>query len=363
MQLIPVVQIFRNNNISQNLLYKLFLMVIFLIYFGCFISAQTNEKSKTQTFSIESTAVNQNYVEFKDDLKKVNQKNDFKGSYNFEQTHQDGKNSLPTIHKVFDNTEISASKSDEIQAINDVKFAVNEKFSFKPSCPQFVSVNSGMNDEKVPDDSLEPNNNQKTDDSFRWIPALKQSLLFLGIQHGYAFTQPKTRRSLKGKFFKDYFESVKSLHGWDDGGRFFTNYIAHSMQGSFMGFVQVQNDPKGIKQRFGLSGDYWRSRTKAFLWSAAWSTQFEIGPVSQASIGNVGLKGKQTWGDIITTPTVGTAMLITEDAFDRFLIERIERKTNNFYVIIISRVLLNPTRTVANLVRFRKPWYRDRTVK
>jgi hypothetical protein len=50
------------------------------------------------------------------------------------------------------------------------------------------------------------------------------------------------------------FESVKALRGWEDGGRFFTNYIAHPMQGSFVGFIQVQNDPKGMKQRFGGSG-------------------------------------------------------------------------------------------------------------
>jgi hypothetical protein len=184
--------------------------------------------------------------------------------------------------------------------------------------------------------------------------------MFLAIQHGYAVTQPKTREALKGKFWKDYVKSVKSLRGFDDGGRFFTNYIAHPMQGAFTGFIQIQNDPKGSKQQFGASGDYWRSRLKAMAWSAAWSTQFEIGPVSQASIGNVGLKGKQTWGDIVVTPTLGTALLVSEDAVDRFVMKRIERATNNFYIKIFSRILLNPTRTVANVFSFKTPWYRDR---
>lgn len=197
-------------------------------------------------------------------------------------------------------------------------------------------------------------------EGFRWRPAIAQSMMFLAIQHGYAFTQPKTRQALKGKFWKDYANSVKSLRGFDDGGRFFTNYIAHPMQGSFTGFIYVQNDPKGLKQQFGTSGKYWSSRLKAFAWSAAWSTQFEIGPVSQASIGNIGLKGKQTWGDIVVTPTVGTAMLVTEDAIDRFIIKRIERSTSNFYIRIFSRMFLSPTRTVANLFRFKEPWYRDR---
>lgn len=197
-------------------------------------------------------------------------------------------------------------------------------------------------------------------ENFRWRSAIGQMLMFLAIQHGYAFTQPKTREAIKGKFWKDYVKSVKSLHGWDDGGRFFTNYIAHPMQGSFTGFIYVQNDPKAIKQQFGASGDYWRSRLKAMAWSAAWSTQFEIGPISQASIGNVGLKGKQTWEDIVTTPTLGTAMLIAEDAVDRFVTQRIERRTDNFYIKIFSRMLLSPTRTVANVFRFKPPWHRDR---
>lgn len=193
---------------------------------------------------------------------------------------------------------------------------------------------------------------------FRWRPALEQSMRFLAVQHGYAFTQPKTRRDLRGPFFKDYIRSVRSLHGWADGGRFFTNYVAHPMEGSLYGFIQVQNDPKGSRLRFRDAG-YWRSRAKALAWSAAWSTQFEIGPVSQASIGNVGLHGKQTYVDIVVTPTVGLGLLVAEDAIDRHLIERIERTSDNKYVRIFSRMALNPTRSAANLLRFKKPWHRD----
>lgn len=194
---------------------------------------------------------------------------------------------------------------------------------------------------------------------FHWRAAAEQSLLFLAVQHGYAFTQPKTRRDLRGPFFKDYIRSVRSLHGWSDGGRFFTNYVAHPMEGSLLGFIQVQNDPSGSRLKFGGTGDYWRSRMKALAWSAAWSTQFEIGPISQASIGNVGLHGKQTYVDIVMTPTAGLGLLLAEDAIDRYLIERLERRTQSRYLIIFSRMTLNPTRTAANLLRFKKPWHRD----
>jgi len=195
---------------------------------------------------------------------------------------------------------------------------------------------------------------------FHWKPAVEQALLFLGVQHGYALTQPKTRRDLHGPFFRDYFRSVKSLSKWDDGGRFFTNYVAHPMQGALLANVFVQNDPRGRAARFGRSPTYWRSRLKAVAWTAAWSTQFEIGPVSQASIGNVGLHGKQTWVDIVMTPVGGAAWLVAEDALERFVVRRLEAKTGNRVVRVAARMLLNPTRSSANLLRFKTPWHRDR---
>ena len=198
------------------------------------------------------------------------------------------------------------------------------------------------------------------DQSFNWSTAIKQSLLFLGVQHGYALTQPKTRRDLRGPFFKDYIRSVKSLHGWEDGGRFFTNYIAHPMQGALFGFIQIQNDPNGMNLSFDNSNAYWRSRLKALAWSAAWSTQFEIGPVSQASIGNVGLHGKQTYVDLVVTPIGGFGWIVLEDFVDKNIISMIERRgSGNFYIKIASRTFLNPSRSAANLLRFKTPWHRD----
>ncbi len=213
----------------------------------------------------------------------------------------------------------------------------------------------------VDDDHLlpDPAKKKELEKGFQWGSALKQSLLFLSVQHGYAFTQPKTRRAIKGKFFKNYIDSVKSLHGWEDGGRFFTNYIAHPMQGSLTGFIQIQNDPAGRSLKFGRSKKYWQSLMKAMAWSAAFSTQFEIGPISQASIGNVGTSGKQTYVDLVVTPTIGTAWLVTEDALDRFAISWVERRNNNLLLRIGARMLLNPMRSCANLLRFKKPWHRD----
>ncbi len=254
------------------------------------------------------------------------------------------------------------SLSDDLQTskTGDARFDTDTGFALFPKKNPMMftpPVNNSLVDDAA--DAAAAEARKAADTSFRWKPAIGQSLLFLAVQHGYATTQPKTRAALKGKFLKDYFRSVRSLHGWDDGGRFFTNYIAHPMQGALTGYIQIQNDPRGMRQKFGGDKAYWISRAKAMAWSAAWSTQFEIGLISQASIGNVGLQGKQTWEDIIVTPTAGTGLIVLEDAIDRITRPFIESRTNNKYIRIFSRMLLNPTRNFGNLLRFEKPWKRD----
>jgi hypothetical protein len=197
-------------------------------------------------------------------------------------------------------------------------------------------------------------------ESFQWRPAIAQSMLMLGVQHGYAVIfQEKTRDALfDGTFFVDYYRSVKGLRGWDDGNKFFTNYVAHPMQGGLTGFIYVQNHPKLRAQIFENSPEYWKYRFYAFIWSTAWSTQFELGPISQSSIGNVGMYGGMGMVDLVITPTVGTAWLIGEEVMDRYVIRTLEQ--NSVTMKMISRMLLNPMRTIANLFRFKEPWYRDR---
>ncbi len=254
----------------------------------------------------------------------------------------------------------------EIPVIKEYIYRANFSLRYetlKLAAPKFEKLSDTSPKQlKVPDLPAETLQDLSKEESagFDWSAAMNQSLMFLAIQHGYAIGgQAKTRRALKGPFFRDYFDSVKSLGGWSDGGKFFTNYVAHPMQGSFLGFIQVQNDPRGKGLKISNSPAYWKSRAKALAWSAAWSTQFELGPISQASIGNVGLKGKQTYVDIVVTPTVGIMMLVTEDALDQYLIRRLENWSKNPYVRIFARMLLNPTRTIANVFRFKFPWHRD----
>ncbi|MDI1243245.1 MAG: hypothetical protein PSX80_15130, partial [bacterium] len=150
-------------------------------------------------------------------------------------------------------------------------------------------------------------------EKFHWTPAILQSVAIQGFQISYALVlQDKTRRALKGKYWEDYWESIKGVSGWNDGNKVFTNYVAHPMQGGMTGFIFVQNHDRAKRQKFGESRQYWKDRFKAFVWSAAWSTNWEIGPmISQSTIGNVGLYGKSGYVDLVITPTVGTGWLLT----------------------------------------------------
>jgi hypothetical protein len=201
-------------------------------------------------------------------------------------------------------------------------------------------------------------------EKFHWKPALVQSGVFLGIQHGFRMTQEKTTKELRGPFFSDWARSIRKLRGWEDGDSFFTNYIAHPAQGGVTGRIFINNSDSAKKQEFGKSKKYWESRFKAMAWSAVWSTQFELGPVSEASLGNVGLKQKNghstmAWADLIVTPVVGTAVVIAEDAVDKYFLKNwVEKKTKNKFLIKLSRSLFTPTTSFTNLLRGRMPWRR-----
>ena len=228
---------------------------------------------------------------------------------------------------------------------------------------------------ELPDDKVKPRGKETTaeriarfesDNKFDWKPAILESLFFLGIQHGFRFTEKKTRQQLDGPFFRDWKESVQNLEGWDDGGKVFTNYVAHPLQGATTSRIFINNSGVARRQEFGRSKDYWVGRLKSMAWSALWSAQFEIGPISEASLGNVGQtrhdngKSKLTYIDFVITPVVGTGFVVAEDAIDKFVLKNwIETKVRNGFLVKVLRSVLTPTTSFANLMRFRAPWWRD----
>lgn len=204
------------------------------------------------------------------------------------------------------------------------------------------------------------------DEKFHWKPALAQSSLFLGIKHGVRLFQKKTYRELDGPFFRDWRNSIKNLRGWNDGDSPFTNNFAHPLQGSVTGWIFINNSDRAKRQEFGKSREYWKSRFKALAWSTVWSTQFEFGPISEATIGNVGLRQKNghstaAWTDLVLTPVVGTAIVVEEDIVDKYILKNwIERKSNGVTTRVkVLRSLLTPTASFSNLLRGRYPWKRE----
>jgi hypothetical protein len=194
---------------------------------------------------------------------------------------------------------------------------------------------------------------------FQWSAAFEQYMMMLTFQHSLRLFQEKTHTELGGPFWADYVESVASLHGWDDGDSFATNYVAHPMMGAVTGYIQIQNDPAGRDVQFGRSGAYWRSRGWALAAAAIYSAQFELGPMSEAAIGNVGLRaGTMAYVDLVITPVVGVGMIVAEDVIDRYLIAKVEGRMGWVQARIL-RSILNPNRSVANMIRLEAPWKRD----
>ena len=199
-----------------------------------------------------------------------------------------------------------------------------------------------------------------------WKPALWQSARFLLVMHAFRFaTEPSTRAEIKGPFWGDYFDSVLGTDGWSDGDPKLVNYIGHPLEGAAAGFIFIQNDDKGRSLEFGKSSAYWKSRAKAMAWSAVFSVQFELGPISEASLGNVGKdtgpKGQTYMGavDLVVTPLMGLGWIVAEDALDKYAIKGVERHTDSRVVRAFARGLLNPSRSFANMMRGKLPWHRD----
>lgn len=197
-------------------------------------------------------------------------------------------------------------------------------------------------------------------EGFQWKPALLESGFFLVLQHSSRMAQAKTRRELGGPFWSDYFESASNIHTWNDSNSILTNYFGHPWMGSITGYIQVSNDPQGRNLEFDASsGQYWKSRLKAMAWTAAYSTQYELGPVSEASIGNVGKKSPtMAVVDLVVTPVGGFTWMLIEDYVDHRFISHWEQKTSVNKARFL-RVALNPGRSIANLLRWKRPSYRD----
>lgn len=193
-----------------------------------------------------------------------------------------------------------------------------------------------------------------------WKGAFSDSFRLLLIEHTIRIGfQDKTRRELGGPFFRDYVQSLRIPHTWEDGDRWSVNYVGHPIHGAAASRIWIDHVYGERDVPFSLSTTYWTRRGIAAAWAAGYSVQFEFGPLSEASIGNVGRDPRTTgWVDHVVTPAGAFAMTVAEDALDRYLIAVTERHTQNRVYRAAMRILFNPSRSFANVTEGRAPWFR-----
>jgi len=191
--------------------------------------------------------------------------------------------------------------------------------------------------------------------------AFSASLRLLMFEHiGRIAFQEKTRRELRGPFFGDYMRSLKVPKTWNDGDDWFVNYVGHPIHGAAAGRAWLVHHPDSALE-IGRSKEYWASRARAARWAAFYSLQFEFGPLSEASIGNVGMRPDTIgWVDHIVTPVGAFAIIVAEDALDKYVVELVERRTRNRVLRATLRIILNPSRALANVADWQTPWFRVR---
>lgn len=220
--------------------------------------------------------------------------------------------------------------------------------------------------------------------SFQWRRALTESFTFLLIEQAYVIhTDFRWVVSQNGMpfnhYWRDYTQSLASWtqSGWNDGDPNWFGYVGHPIQGALTGFIQIQNDPKGERLEFSKTRAYWKSRFKAFLWSTVYSTQWNLGPLSEPTVEKYGAKDRSPWNqdgswpcttkhcyngvgqiDLVMTPLAGIGWLIGEDFLDKKIVRRVESSTGNRIVIDTVRMALNPLRGGANILHGQHPWYR-----
>jgi len=224
---------------------------------------------------------------------------------------------------------------------------------------------------------------ERENQGFHWRRALTESLTFLLIEQAYVvhtdFYWVVSENGVPfNHYWRDYKQSLSQWthSGWNDGDPNWFGYVGHPIQGALTSFIQIQNDPRSERQVFSRTKSYWKSRLKAAAWNAVYSTQWNLGPLSEVTVEKYGTKDRAPWTyagtfpcthhcltgvgqiDIVMTPLGGTGWLIGEDFLDEKVVRRIEESTQNQFLIDTARVSLNPIRAGANMLHGQHPWYR-----
>jgi hypothetical protein len=185
-------------------------------------------------------------------------------------------------------------------------------------------------------------------------------------------------------YWRDYKQSLNSwIHsGWNDGDPNMYGYVGHPIQGLAVSYIFLQNDPKSEALEFSKTKAYWRSRLMATIYNAIYSTQWNIGPISEPTVEKYGTAHRGPWNadgtwpcntkhcytgvgqiDLVMTPIGGAGWLIGEDFLDKNVTRRVENHTTNRFLIDTVRCGINPVMVGTNLLHGKRPWYRGRDRK
>lgn len=264
----------------------------------------------------------------------------------------------------------NAAALDDIPALqSSLHNAIDDSRLYSLSASSLIDSDTLDPDDDIPADFangarthpgfyMQPEVLAPADTKFHWRFATRESLLFTGVMHAFNLTtEAGTRDALNGPWFNNYTRSVSELRGWSDSDRFMAPYVGHTIEGSVFGYNERRNDPKYKNVQWGDGRDYFVSLLRSMAFSAVWHTQWKIGPISEASLGNVMLHASR-FISLADTPTLGTVEMMGEDAADRYLLMGLENRTARV-LILLARSFLNPGRTWANVMTFQVPWHRE----
>lgn len=217
--------------------------------------------------------------------------------------------------------------------------------------------------------------------SIHWGAIIRQWWLDISFEQAERIImEPKTRDQLNGRFIHEWLDDVAQYrYGlWNDGDKFFTSYIGHPLQGAVVeGIFWQNNDRVRFSEQDFHSAVYRKALFQAFVFAAVDAVQWKLGPVSEASIGHVGLPAhwwdtpyfcnltqaychpRTGLNDLIMNEVGGTAMIIGFQWIDKHFQKPMENRIQSRALIDTIRIFTNPPQSLANFFRFRTPWYRD----
>ena len=245
-----------------------------------------------------------------------------------------------------------------------------------PTAPEAWSFGVTPNPERVPLNQCPTDTTRARECRIHWRGLLIESAAFNALLNagnlysGYWYRW----ETMHGKWFQRWFDSDLgwNWNHWVDGNPRMDQYVGHPMMGAITNYLWIQNDPKGATLEIGDPG-YWKRNMRATVFTTLYHFEWKFGPFGEAGVGHIGdhpthYVAGQPRNDtgiveLVTTPVGGLVWTLAEDGLDKVVVKRLEQTPKNpFALLLIS--FLTPSRSTANIFRWRPPWYRDeRAVK